>query len=597
MTANGIRKRGRPRKQKKTSTSDDDEYTDSMDTHKRTVSTKNKESPELTADLKEKIEQEYFSTPQLLSYNPWHSTTSNGSHNSYNPEVKFMHFNGMTKQYKAKFKASSFGFTNFFSPDIKETSGRKYNAFPSFPDSISNCVEEPLEASIFQSKVPLSSTFDLRVNTNSLVKLTRNSSLKFPKDENMRTGCVLNCGGLPITSVWFDKRLSSDKSNICYLFVSVMPTKQTVPSKLSSTDLKSLSLSDFDSFDSTLIVYRYDTDEQLLQPVKNILTEHGAIIEMKQLLSSDLESSLIACVNSDGTAFVVKVDEAFLKGPRYSRLVKPSITLCFTEKDLSLKILCCSWTSRHTILVGTSEGCVAEFDITDTNQPLYILPLHVPSVLAVQSDYGSDLYGPEPCKPRSDNIFLSSGDLNVLLLDLNDPARVIEGPKFRIPVSNVCYSSIINGFIYADGTRTLKYSTVRDSSTSLKIRVYDEPPQSVCCSDYSPLVIAGCSNGNVRLLNFCNHVGQPLKSENAASLRIYKLSTIREGGDQFQLNIGYSLDRTDEPTTEYHPYENSLTVTSCSIMDRPDMNNIIFSCYANGLLIVEKLQDVIQEYK
>ena len=207
------------------------------------------------------------------------------------------------------------------------------------------------------------------------------------------------------------------------------------------------------------------------------------------------------------------------------------------------------------------------------------------------------MYGSGPCRYRSDNVFLSSGDLNVFLLDLNDSERVIEGPKFRIPVSNVYYSSLLNGFLYIDGTRTLKYSTVRDSSTTLKIRVYDEPPQSVGCCDYSPLVITGCSNGDVRLLNICNHISQPLKSENAASLRIYKLATVREGSDQFQLNLGYSVDRTDEPTTEYHPYENSLTVTSCSMMNRPDTNNIIFTSYANGLIIAEQLQDVKQEYK
>ncbi|VEU20720.1 DEKNAAC101548 [Brettanomyces naardenensis] len=416
-------------------------------------------------------------------------------------------------------------------------------------------------------------------------------ALQLPDGASMRRGFVVNCGGLPIASTWLDKPLSG--KNVHYFFVSVISTDLPGPSGLSSTKLDRLSITSFSTYTAGLIIYRFDNLGQSLSPCRHILLDHGAIIELKWLPSSDTNFSLLACVFSDGTAAVIKVTESFLSGPDlYSKLVSSSVQLSLDSE--SLKILCCTWTSHKTLLVGTTEGCVAEFDITNPSKPLFILPLCVPSVLSMQSDYGTGIFGPEPVPDRSNNILLSSGDLDVLLLDLSNPSQLIEGAKFREPLSNIVYSALINGFIYADGTRSLKFSTVRDSSTNVKLKVYDEAPQCCSCSDYSPLVLAGCANGSVRILNVYQHLGQPLKSSNAGSLRLYKLDVLDSDTEQYRLNLGYSVNKKEELTNEYSAYENAIGVTSCSMCNSPESHNVIGCTYGGGLIVVEVLQSVVQ---
>ncbi|QPG75230.1 hypothetical protein FOA43_002580 [Brettanomyces nanus] len=539
------------------------------------------------------IKQEYFSVPQLLSYNPWHSFSGHRSsnHGSYNPEVKILHFNGMSARFKCKYKAAlDFAFTNNFTPDTTATGKYNYNAYPSVSSlQLKECVMTPVDIASFHVQLPLNSTFDLAINDGAPVQMNSGQSQGFPSDSQMRQGLAVNCGGTPIASTWLPLQLDSK----LYLFASVVSAADSSPNELSSVKLNCLSLSNFSPFTAGLLIYEYNPEGQVLSCIKKILLDHGAITEFKWLLSDDGDQRLLACVFSDGNASIMKIDKQFLTSPKYSKLTKSSLELSLKSEELH--ILSCTWTSNSTLLVGTTEGCVAEFDIASTT-PRFIFSLSAPSVLSVQSDYTNGIFGKEPPLKRSDNVLISTGDLNVILLDLSNPSQAVDGPRFRVPISNITYSSLMNGFIYADGTRTLKYSTVRDSSTSVKLRVYDEPPQSTCCSDYSPLVLAGCANGSVRILNVYRMLSQPLKSVNAASLRLYKLDSLLADGDQFRLNLGYQIDRKEETTTEYHAYSNALTVTSCSMVNNATDNNVIACTYAGGLILVESLQSVKQSF-
>lgn len=220
-----------------------------------------------------------------------------------------------------------------------------------------------------------------------------------------------------------------------------------------------------------------------------------------------------------------------------------------------------------------------------------------PSVIAMESDYGTGIYGSEAPPERSNNIFLSTGDMNLMLVDLSNPVQSVEGPKFRSPVTEIAYSSFINGYIYVDGTRNLKFSTVRDSCPAIKVKAYDQAPHSVFCSDYSPLILTGCANGAVRIFNFFEHFCQPMKGWTASTLRIYKVSTLKKGGNQFRLDLGYHLDQKEDLSNEYQAFDNCLNVTSCSMINNPQDNDIIGCCYASGLIVVEKLQSVHQKYR
>lgn len=512
---------------------------------------------------------QFYDTPTPLS-----SLGSN--HALQTPEVKAFLFNGMSTRYKAKLMEADRFYTSMFNPDAQELQCNELNPSPKIPD----CKQTVISQDEFYSKVPLSSSIQLALDTEKTMNVTAGSSLPFPANEAVRYGRIINSGGLPLATVWDPEPVDGGQ----YLYVSMVASD---PSELSSASqhINRLALGRASSFDAAIVVYRYDLASHDLEPVKHILLERGAATSIKWLV----QGHLLSIVFTDGTCGIVKTDAKFLKG-EFTKLKKCSTEISLQEEDLT--ILCSTWTSAQTVLVGTMQGCIAEFDITSSD-PLYVLPLSMPSITGMASDYGDELFGPAPTLNRANSVLVSTGALEVCLIDLADPSLLIGGPKTRVPATTVQYSSLNNGFFYADSTRALRFSSVRNSSATLKVKTNDEPPLSVASSDFSPLVLAGCNNGAVRLANFWDSIAPPSKSKHQGAVRLYKLEVV---DDHLRLDLGYKFTNDEVVAKKYYAYPNTVAATSCAMANSPTSNNIIATTYGSGVIIVETLQQVKQTF-
>lgn len=210
---------------------------------------------------------------------------------------------------------------------------------------------------------------------------------------------------------------------------------------------------------------------------------------------------LLAAVFQDGSVRVFEVpyntsgetDHVTLKAPYR------------TFMQANSKATCLCWRGPTAIVVGYTDGKIAEFDIADTDDetaliPSYFLPIHSTYVASVACGYPVD----------SHLVFSSSPDGFCKLTDVSD-ARHTRAINLRVIdyTPAVAYQSHVSSFTCLEDSETVRVLPTRQLNlykSLTSVTRHQTHAMSVGTSINHPFVISGGSDGTVAMGNCVRRV-------------------------------------------------------------------------------------------
>ncbi|RDW23585.1 WD40-repeat-containing domain protein [Yarrowia lipolytica] len=210
---------------------------------------------------------------------------------------------------------------------------------------------------------------------------------------------------------------------------------------------------------------------------------------------------LLASVFQDGSVRVFEVPYNNNDEPVHMTLKAPYRTFMLA----SSKATCLCWRGPTVIVVGYTDGKIAEFDISDTDDetaliPSYFLPIHSTYVASIACGYPVD----------SHLVFSSSPDGFCKLTDVSD-ARHTRAINLRVIdyTPAVAYQSHVSSFTCLEDSETVRVLPTRQLNlykSLTSVTRHQTHAMSVGTSINHPFVISGGSDGTVAMGNCVRRV-------------------------------------------------------------------------------------------
>lgn len=212
-------------------------------------------------------------------------------------------------------------------------------------------------------------------------------------------------------------------------------------------------------------------------------------IELEHIVDTGIPKQLIWRPCSDKEIAVVLQDGGLvIFAPTSSGSLVPR-KFCLKQKATSV-----CWKDIRHLVVGTRDGCIAEF-VVDEEMPSFVWPVHYSLINDIASG------GPE----RASLIFTSSVDGFCKIIDLNDIRRSqASTPRHKLFSPSVSWCPLVESFVMAEDTGSTKLLPLRNpgiirSGTSLTH--HEGMLTSLATSRSHPLIISGASDGSVHVTN------------------------------------------------------------------------------------------------
>ncbi|KAH3671276.1 hypothetical protein OGAPHI_000499 [Ogataea philodendri] len=516
-----------------------------------------------------RLEDEYFQEITPLVSNPWRQKA--GVKSSHQGETKIFHFHALNESYARKFQLGR----DLMAPNVFHTNDRLLSSYQFapldwFPDSITRPIEHPISADEAHSRVSLTQPVSFAFDNNEPKPLRAGGVAQYPTNNLYRQGFVVNTGGLPLVSSFLNKPINGKY----YLFVSVIASSET-----NNSVRKELSLGQPEIYDAAIEVFEIDLGGNVTSLKKTLVIPFGAVISFRWLLCSNPEESLLTCVCKDGILRILRVNAQFLDSPDVAMLTAPSVTINIPD----FEILSCDWTSSSSLVLGLTDGHIAEVDIKDPEHPFYVVGLDIANIASITSTYSDALY-----EATSRIILVSATNCYNYLIDLDNLRVIAESQKSRIPCFQIQYSALLDGFVVADSTKTPKFVSKKDVQSNIGLHLWDENQVfSIAVSDYTPFLVSGYVNGTVRLYNVIRKVHSSAKLKvSPASAKLFKMDINK---DEFRLDLSYQVSSDSKDVESHSIYDNRINVTSCALANTPACSGLLAASYANGLVVIERI--------
>lgn len=210
---------------------------------------------------------------------------------------------------------------------------------------------------------------------------------------------------------------------------------------------------------------------------------------------------ILASVFQDGSVRVFEVPYNDTDAHVHVKLAGPYRTYI----QANSKATCLCWRGPTAIVVGYTDGKIAEYDISDTDDetaliPSYFLPLHSTYVASVACGYPVD----------SELVFTSSPDGFCKLTDVSD-ARHTRAINLRVIdyTPAVAYQSHVSSFTCLEDSETVRVLPTRQLNlykSLTSVTRHQTHAMSVGTSINHPFVISGGSDGTVAMGNCVRRV-------------------------------------------------------------------------------------------
>lgn len=378
-------------------------------------------------------------------------------------------------------------------------------AFPAIPDcEISQCDSFPLDGDC-----------NVKFNNDPEFVLKSEERIKIPANSrDRRLGLILNCGGIPLSVKWF----KSSMSNAPFQFLAI----SVVPRNTSSEKLAMASAVQFESF---IQIYRMDLATTEISLFKTLRIPFGAITSMEWLPCDSVcgpgeEQGVLCAVCSDGALRLMKMVFSHEENSHNKSFVveKPSLTLRIPDT----KITCFDFVSQTKILAGTLNGCIAQFDVTETSPLCFVHKLNINIVSSVSTSFPDALYSNGELSQQV--VFVASAESVNLVLDLKDLRNLnTESARSKGAIYQCAYVPMTRSFVYADNSLQAKLATKKFSQSIMNMVKHDSLISSFGVSSLHPLIISGSSDGAIKLSNVARRALASKHSSEMSAVHLWNI--------------------------------------------------------------------------
>lgn len=410
----------------------------------------------------------------------------------------------------------------------------------------------------------------------------------------------LNAGGHITSMKWKQLPLENMSDKYNYLATSIM-----INNKGEEDSVCSPALSFFDgrieeSILSGIQIWKYDLEQDKIELFKFFLTSDMGVIQSLDWVPVNVYDDknflgILTCCFTNGEVHIFKIE---MDNPSFSVVLKSSLKLTFLsllyENSFffdNLNICCFDFLNHEKIIVGMSNGCIAEFvlpiglysndDDEEIEKPSFVYKIgesSINSICVMESNSLNPL------------IYVNTTGVNLVIFDYNNPVQN------RVNFSST-KTHLKPSYNYA--LKIYTSASVYDALTFNYIKCPEDAPNTIykinafitssVLSEFlgHPLNITGTSDGDVILINYSRKILNGAKNTNKVlkPLRIWKLNIIHN-----KLTIEKKLEIFPIESVTQNPI-GPLKIIISSVSWNENINGCsIYSVGSvSGLFILERL--------
>ncbi|KAK6202428.1 uncharacterized protein RJT21DRAFT_19655 [Scheffersomyces amazonensis] len=457
------------------------------------------------------------------------------------------------------------------------------------PDPKLKGIDKNQIQSTFQQELVL----NLKKNSSTTMqalKITQPFSLS---DSVSRRGYLINAGGNITSSSWLQRPLD-DTINEHYLAVSVIYNQEGIEKTINSEELTLFPniRDEKHTIKSGIQIWKYNLDNDKIELIKfYVTTDIGATNNLKWLpihIKGDKKSLGILVGNfTDGRIHLLKVSSG---GPQFAEINEPSLTYSIPPTaGLESSITCFDFVGHNKILVGLSEGSLAEFVL-----PYYDLKspensFQIPSFISrVANTAISSIMVAEVESNRSVVIVNSLG-VQTLAFEYSNFIQGLALPLFTRSSVVPSYNPNLKIYLWTPNPDTTGFNFIRNPEEGANILMkIDSFVTALKVSERigHPLSLTGSAGGDLFVVNYTRKFlnGGKTSSKTTKVLKLWKLRF----KESLEVDADYVL-MPNEVNSQF-PVEPPQTVISTIDWNENLLGSSLYSAGTlSGLLIVERL--------
>lgn len=432
------------------------------------------------------------------------------------------------------------------------------------------------------------------LDLNSLIEVetsTGPSTLHFGDSTRLNGRCAsaINTGGIITSVTWLPKTLD----NKSYVAVLVLNSELGVDDAITNPDLSIFSTTT--SMISCIQLWQYDLDTQNVHLYKifdTTLFGNCSNLQWTHTFNQSDSLGMLAGCFKDGQLHFFKIDA---NGSQASKITKPSTSyqLMSPRYPEKVSIICFDMLLNDRAIVGTSDGCIAEFvmpffngDTENENNieiPSFLLNISESPItyVSVGSPHDNKYIIHANCTGAQNYAF----DYDYIRVDRLDSFDSIVRPK---------YHPFLKIFICVDAVDTISYAFARSPQERPVLMIKsDGVVTSTAVSKHvnHPLVLIGNSFGEIFVVNVARKILASSKAtnKNLVPLRLWKLHY--KGPNLVFLDSEY-LPVNCERTTVVAVSPPEINISSISWNETLDGSSLFAAGTHCGLLLFERLDPI-----
>ncbi|KAA8915914.1 hypothetical protein TRICI_001928 [Trichomonascus ciferrii] len=316
-----------------------------------------------------------------------------------------------------------------------------------------------------------------------------------PNITNGTTSVVLNAGA-HVTSV----RWAMDReSEFQYLAVGTLD-QYGAPSA-ENIAAPEIGMFSTQGYPSSIQIYQVSPNLEA-RLFSTISTDYGSPIHIRWRpvrVNRDATSiGIIAACFQDGKVRIFDIPESFSPEgkPMHYKLYKP-LREYGLEDD---KITCVTWRTPEVIAVGTADGFISEFDMSDTSEeggslPSFYTPWHTSAIVSITAGFPDN----------QEFLFTSATDGFTRIVDVRDIRRSKTiSARYKSYSTCTAYAPQLCSFLSLEDSFRCKLAPIRKLSTIQaggSVTRHDGTIMAIGSSLLHPFVLSGAADGTLRIGN------------------------------------------------------------------------------------------------
>lgn len=418
--------------------------------------------------------------------------------------------------------------------------------------------------------------------------LKKNMKLQLENGEvsNLQAGTVIgtenvsycNVGGLITDVAWLPHESDTDHE---ILVVAV--------SDISDTSIApEFSLLAGKAHTSGFLIYKLTEETGELKLIKAIVHNWGNCWDLKGRIGEGFD--VLSAVFSDGKVRLLNFNTAELS--ENLMVDDDDETIFLSAKTPSYEyslpdtlITAFDWIEDR-IIVGTSEGSVAEFNLGE-RIPNFVYPLHSGYIFSLRvgdSKY-DDTMVYTSCADGSSALFST--------IDIRTTKNVT--PKSKSISKSVAYSPQLYSFIQLEGQYSATLTPVRALFFVTPLVKHDGSTESISTSNLHPMLLSGGADGKIKITNMARRLLNGQKQ----ALSSHKILTLRElqyGEKEGIYRVTAPLDvetlAANENSNVSNIYPPGVSINAIKWNENLSAGKWYAASSTSGLLIIEKIPNI-----